>query len=812
MADNKDKYKQAIEEYKKAVKQAESGGKTNAKSPTSSATGLYQFTEATWKEMQKKLGKKLDIFNVKDQEEAMNKLTELNIKALERNGIPVTPQNLYMTHFLGLSGGPKFLKNLEKNPNELASKYVSDSAVNSNKNLFFRNNQPVTAAELYNDLSSRLGIDRQEQTEQPQEVINVQPEINETVIESTRTNTPRIDRNIKQTAPKQVSDNNQPSISPIDTTRINLGFTGELDFLPKDINLAFTEEEQLQEELDNPDDITNMARNGGKQTTLVNANTSGQVLNEFNEGGSHEENKYNGIPQGIGPNGKLNTVEEGETKFNNYVFSDTLIVNENDAENLFLPKEVSGKTFAEASKYINSFLEDNPNDLIVRKTVEKQLDALTLGNEKAKLAKEQLDINLGNINNIDTTDINNEMFLGGETIPENNSMGVGQAFGLLGTGLGLAEQFQGSTSSNSLESGITGAAAGAMAGSMFGPVGTVAGGVIGLGTGLIGAGKAKRREEEMRKKRHIANSSTYQNDFETGGDLNDPKYIPNVDDPLFPGIGFGDTLLDNYNVPTANDYNQNNPIWGQELLSDFTPTENPTNNNNKSRYTPKQQSYLQYAPVLGDFLNYIDSNNDTPEVENLNSINRRFIPDYVDEATLQNMVNNDFDNVINNITNTTNGSVGATRNNILAAGANRTKALSDAYFRADEINRMQNLQGQQFDLGIDQFNINQDNVERDINARNRAAIEDRQRMSRDAIFRDIGAIGREQTYDNRLYNLTGGYDSMGNYDPERLSFLEELGLVNSNKMGGFLSSAFSAGNNEDERIKKLKEEFSKRYR
>lgn len=808
MTDNKDKNKQAIEEYKKSVKQAESGGKANAKSPTSSATGLYQFTEATWKEMQKKLGKKLDIFNVKDQEEAMNKLTEINIQALEKNGLPVTAQNLYMTHFLGMSGGPKFLKNLQKNPNELASKYVSDSAVNANKNLFYKDNQPVTAAELYNDLSSRLGIQEQTQQTQPQ-VIDLQPEFNETIIESTSTAKPRIDNNIKHTNPKQVTDN-QHNISPVDNNRVNLGFTEDLDFLPKDINLAFTQEEQLQEELNNPEELINIARNGGEQITLADANTSRQVLNEFNEGGSHEENKYNGIPQGIGPNGKLNTVEEGETKFNNYIFSDTLIVNENDAESLFLPPQIIGKTFAEASKYINSFLEDNPNDLIIRKTAEKQLDALTLGNEKAKLAKEKLDVNLGTPDN--TEIINNEMFLGGDT-PDASIVSPNNILGLATGGLGLLDQAQGNTSSDPLGAGLTGAASGFMAGSSLGPLGSAIGGAVGLGAGLIGSVKARKEEREMNRKKHIRNSGLYQNDFATGGDLKDPKYIPDVNDPFLSEIGFGDTITsqDNYNVPTINetDFNLDNPIWGTELLSDFTPTE--SSNTNKNRSPQRGKNYLQYAPVLGDFLNYRDARNDSPDVENLNNINRRFIPDYVDEASIQNIVNNDFDNMLNSLSNTTNGSIGALRNATLAAGANRTKALSDAYFRTGEANRQQNLMGQQFDLGIDQFNIGQDNLERDINARNEAAVEDRQRASRDAIFRDLGAIGREQTYDNRLYNLTGGYDSMGFYNPENISFLDQLGLnPNQNKMGGFLSTAYSAS--QSSKTKKLEEEFNKRYK
>lgn len=48
----------------------------------------------------------------------------------------------------------------------------------------------------------------------------------------------------------------------------------------------------------------------------------------FDAGGLHEENPYGGIPQGTGVNGKMNTVEEGETSFKTkdgkYIFSNRL--------------------------------------------------------------------------------------------------------------------------------------------------------------------------------------------------------------------------------------------------------------------------------------------------------------------------------------------------------------------------------------------------------------------------------------------------------------------------------------------------------
>jgi hypothetical protein len=53
-------------------------------------------------------------------------------------------------------------------------------------------------------------------------------------------------------------------------------------------------------------------------------------LNQLNVGGGHHENPYGGIPQGMGANGKMNTVEEGETSYTfddgKYIFSNRTII------------------------------------------------------------------------------------------------------------------------------------------------------------------------------------------------------------------------------------------------------------------------------------------------------------------------------------------------------------------------------------------------------------------------------------------------------------------------------------------------------
>lgn len=53
-------------------------------------------------------------------------------------------------------------------------------------------------------------------------------------------------------------------------------------------------------------------------------------LTEFNVGGTHEQNPLGGIPQGLNPQGKMQTVEQNETKFKfkdgDYIFSNRLML------------------------------------------------------------------------------------------------------------------------------------------------------------------------------------------------------------------------------------------------------------------------------------------------------------------------------------------------------------------------------------------------------------------------------------------------------------------------------------------------------
>lgn len=92
----------------------------------------------------------------------------------------------------------------------------------------------------------------------------------------------------------------------------------------------------------------------------------GSMLTKFDTGGSHEENPFGGIPQGIAPDGQPNLVEQGETKWDeeDYVFSKRLTINKRLAKEYNLPDDFIGKTFAHATEKFNEKFQEHENDAI----------------------------------------------------------------------------------------------------------------------------------------------------------------------------------------------------------------------------------------------------------------------------------------------------------------------------------------------------------------------------------------------------------------------------------------------------------------
>lgn len=115
----------------------------------------------------------------------------------------------------------------------------------------------------------------------------------------------------------------------------------------------------------------------------------GNGLTFFNTGGTHEQNPNEGILQGYDNEGVPNMVEEGEVKYNNYIFSNRLKAKKEDLQAFNLPDKYEDKTYADIAKILSKESEERPNDPISKKTLDNHLNKLTQAQETFKQRKEE---------------------------------------------------------------------------------------------------------------------------------------------------------------------------------------------------------------------------------------------------------------------------------------------------------------------------------------------------------------------------------------------------------------------------------------
>lgn len=104
----------------------------------------------------------------------------------------------------------------------------------------------------------------------------------------------------------------------------------------------------------------------------------------IDEGGSHEENPYQGIQIGVDPQGKPNLVEEDEIVFDDYVFSDRMEI----PDDIRKEYKLRGKTFAKAAKSAQRESEERPNDPLSKAGLQAAMERIAAAQEEARERKE----------------------------------------------------------------------------------------------------------------------------------------------------------------------------------------------------------------------------------------------------------------------------------------------------------------------------------------------------------------------------------------------------------------------------------------
>jgi len=165
----------------------ESSFQADAKSTSSSASGLYQFVDNTWLDMVRRFGAKYGIGNLAQSvaqdgagkpvvaDAATRKkildlrhdptlsaalageYTKLNQTEIERTlGRSLGRGDLYMAHFLGAAGATTFLKAVQTKGNVAAADLLPDAAA-ANKSVFYdTSGKPRSVADIYRSLTSKI--------------------------------------------------------------------------------------------------------------------------------------------------------------------------------------------------------------------------------------------------------------------------------------------------------------------------------------------------------------------------------------------------------------------------------------------------------------------------------------------------------------------------------------------------------------------------------------------------------------------------------------------------------------------------------
>ena len=102
-------------------------------------------------------------------------------------------------------------------------------------------------------------------------------------------------------------------------------------------------------------------------------------------GGTHEENPMEGVPMGVAPDGTPNLVEQGEVKFNNYVFSNRLFATGGLLAAHNLPTTYADHSFADIAERLSKESSERPNDPISKRGLMSAMTRLQQAQEQVRM-------------------------------------------------------------------------------------------------------------------------------------------------------------------------------------------------------------------------------------------------------------------------------------------------------------------------------------------------------------------------------------------------------------------------------------------
>jgi hypothetical protein len=390
---------------------------------------------------------------------------------------------------------------------------------------------------------------------------------------------------------------------------------------------------------------------------------------------------------------------------------------------------------------------------------------------------------------------------------------AGGASGLLGKvgggaipGMGLlskAPEAIGHFKSGNAAKGIMSAASGAA--SMIPGVGAIASPILDMAGKFIGNGQAKQDAQDLAVNDTATKAKQFNNPFANGGfmDSTDPNelikmlgntepkdpsgYNPNIEDDIndeqtafkksndyFAGEADKRSAFDASNDYFAGEADKAALAGGSTNAHDASnaafaadadarkasgySTED-TNEEVESKYDPS--SLLRYAPAVTDA--YQLATLEKPDEVSRNKLGNKYDPQNVDERQLVKGVQEGINNQRDAILGSSGGSQSAARANLLGLSLQGTKALSSAMAQAGSENRQENRAGQQFNLGVDQTNLQQSNAEQLANEQNKGAYDTQKSQLISQLGSNLGEVGKEQLFKKYPELMGMDFDALGKY-------------------------------------------------
>lgn len=298
---------------------------------------------------------------------------------------------------------------------------------------------------------------------------------------------------------------------------------------------------------------------------------------------------------------------------------------------------------------------------------------------------------------------------------------------------------------NTASSTVGGVVEGALDGIKTGnPLLAIGGALKGGISNLIGSKNANREVVRNNRRVDMSGNRQFQNIFKNGGLIDFSKF--KLDDDIHsiprstPGLTTG--------IDSRNNVSAVNARKEPRTLRDPMPALDWAGG--------ALGEVLRTAPIVSNILDK-PKRISTPRGTRLGN---RYEPSYIDREAIAEPIRSS--NINRAVTELSGGDASVARANLQGTSLNRDRALANAYLQAEAMNNQERQAAQQFNLNVDNINLQQDERFIERSAQDEAAYQADRANRRAILAEDLAAFGKERL-DERTVRDMFGYTRRGKY-------------------------------------------------